>query len=164
MGEHFSRVLAIAKRLQESVVWMWSTGAALKNASWGAASLALVWIIFGAPSFAHMVQAWQIGEAAFSTPATLTQIAEPGAVVALTDMPYVASRLTVRGKLQQYGGMFHAGEHLCASLATWGDRATLDVEFLDHYLAEASNVPGNFKPDTSERHVGERMRAHTECP
>jgi len=33
MDKHFSRVLEIAKRLQKSVVWMRSTGAALKNAA-----------------------------------------------------------------------------------------------------------------------------------
>jgi hypothetical protein len=149
MDEQFSRVLAIAKRLQESVDRIWSAGTALKNAAWAVAALALAWFLIGAPSLARMSQVWQIVEAMNSKPETLTQIAEPGAVVATTDIPYQASRFTKRGKWLHYEGQFRVGEHLCASLATWGDGGTINVGLPDGYLAEASNAPGNFRPDTS---------------
>jgi hypothetical protein len=128
----------------------------LRNAIWIAGSLFVAWAIVGGPSVSHMEQAWTTVTTAMQPPETVAQIAEPGAVIAARDVPFVVARIVntgrgrhMKSKLEQYGGTFRAGQHICAGIATWGYDGKLSVTLSNGDMADASNAPGNFRPDTS---------------
>jgi len=152
-----SRAWAFLIGVWRIVARAWTAGPTLKNTVWIAGSLFVAWVFVGSPSVSHMEQAWQTVATAMKSPETVAQIAESGAAVAVRDVPYVAARIvnTGRGrhmkpKLEQYKGVFRAGQHVCANVYFYDNEEKFSVELPGDYLVTLTNTPGNFRPDTSQ--------------
>ncbi|MDR3527654.1 MAG: tetratricopeptide repeat protein [Rhizomicrobium sp.] len=78
----------------------------------------------------------------------LTEIAKPGAVVAVADTNYYQFGYMVGDDTATPQGTFKAGEHLCAIQAYMGDRGMLVFQVAGDQ-AYTSNRPGQFQPDAA---------------